>query len=147
VRAQRIARTEVLTANRRGGLRIAQDAGAQKKQWMANVGSNRTRAWHKKANGQIVSIDQPFVVRNCQGAEQKLMIPGDYSMGATGDNTINCRCAVRYIKPEVTQPPASTNTGRRRRPRRRPDRRHSRLEPFTRAHSTTHQGPGGPFLF
>ena len=25
-------------------------------------------------------------------------------MGATGDITINCRCAVRYIKPEVSQP-------------------------------------------
>ena len=104
VRAQRIARTEVLTANRRGGLQVATDAGVEQKQWMSNVGSPRTRLWHKEANQQIVDIDKPFEVHNSKGMPQKLMVPGDYSMGATGDNTINCRCGVHYIKKDVTAP-------------------------------------------
>jgi uncharacterized protein with gpF-like domain/ribosomal protein S18 acetylase RimI-like enzyme len=102
VRGQRIARTEVITANRRGQLGIATDAGVQKKTWRSQVGSNRTRLWHRMANGQTVDIDKPFKVANSKGMIQELMVPGDCSRGATADNTINCRCAVRYEKKGVS---------------------------------------------
>ncbi len=90
VRGQRIARTEVITANRKGQLGMAKDVGAQKKTWRAQVGSPRTRKWHAAANNQTVDIDKPFKIPNSKGMIQELMVPGDYSHGATGDNTINC---------------------------------------------------------
>lgn len=88
----RIARTE--TTRIEAAARI--DVGKQgeklgfvmMKEWVA-TSDDRTREEHLEANGQIVPIDEPFVV----GGED-MMYPGDWSMGASASNTINCRCTV-----------------------------------------------------
>lgn len=46
-----------------------------------------TRPHHWDADGQTVLINEPFVV-----AGERLMFPGDDSLGATAKNLINCRC-------------------------------------------------------
>ena len=47
---------------------------------------------HKNANGQQVLLEEPFTV----GGE-KLMHPGDSSMGASAKNIIHCRCTMKSI--------------------------------------------------
>ena len=101
VRGERIARTECLTANRSGNHSLNRDAGAEEKTWRSNSG-HRTRKWHREANGRTVPVDEPFIVKNGKGKEEKLMFPGDSSMGASADNVINCRCTVLYKKAELT---------------------------------------------
>ena len=56
-----------------------------------DTGDGATRPSHRHADGQKVSIDQPFTVGG-----YRLMYPGDSRMGAPAEETINCRCAVRY---------------------------------------------------
>lgn len=56
------------------------------KQWVAIL-DERTRYAHAMADGQIVDVNEPFIVNN-----EKLMVPGDTSLGATIGNIINCRC-------------------------------------------------------
>lgn len=58
-----------------------------KKQWIA-VLDEKTRDWHAEADSQIQSIEDPFIVNN-----EKLMNPGDTSLGASLNNIINCRCS------------------------------------------------------
>jgi hypothetical protein len=55
------------------------------------VGDSRVRDIHRKVNGQIKLITQPFEVNG-----QLLRHPGDTSLGATLDNTANCRCSGIY---------------------------------------------------
>ena len=43
---------------------------------------------HVAADGQIVDVDKPFIVSG-----QRLMIPGDTSLGASLGNVVRCRCA------------------------------------------------------
>lgn len=63
------------------------------KVWNALL-DDKTRPAHVDADYQIVQQDEPFIVMN-----QKLMFPGDTSMGASLDNIINCRCnTVRAIE-------------------------------------------------
>ncbi|MHB8867445.1 MAG: phage minor head protein [Thermoleophilia bacterium] len=105
LRAERIARTEVLTANRWGARFIALAGGATEHEWHARM-DLRTRRWHREANRQRRPIMEPFVVNNRKGEPEKLMVPGDYvSFDAGPDNTIQCRCSVRYHKPGVTYEP------------------------------------------
>lgn len=60
------------------------------KDWWS-VGDSRVRAAHLIADGQRVKVSAPFVVEG-----QKLMYPGDTSLGASPSNTINCRCIAEY---------------------------------------------------
>lgn len=54
----------------------------------------RTRPEHLDANRQEVPYDEPFEV-----GDEKLMYPGDISLGANAGNVINCRCTmVTFIK-------------------------------------------------
>lgn len=46
-----------------------------------------TRPHHFEADGLTVPIDEPFVI-----AGERMMFPGDDSLGATAKNLINCRC-------------------------------------------------------
>ncbi len=46
-----------------------------------------TRRHHFEADGLTVPIDEPFVI-----AGERMMFPGDDSLGATAKNLINCRC-------------------------------------------------------
>lgn len=59
----------------------------KQKQWVAIL-DNVTRVDHAEADGQIVNVNEPYIV-----AGQQLMYPGDTSLGATIDNWINCRCS------------------------------------------------------
>jgi len=61
------------------------------KEWNT-VGDSRVRIIHRRANGQRVPLNEPYIVNG-----QRLMYPGDNSRGATADNTIHCRCAAFYI--------------------------------------------------
>lgn len=90
--AIRTARTAV-TAAENGGradtFKRAADMGIKVTQrWLATLDS-RTRPAHRHADGQIRAVGEPFEV----GGE-KLMFPGDHSLGASGWNIYNCRCGL-----------------------------------------------------
>lgn len=90
--AIRTARTAV-TAAENGGradtFRRAADMGIKVTQrWLATLDA-RTRPEHQHADGQVREVGEPFVV----GGE-KLMFPGDKSLGASGWNIYNCRCCL-----------------------------------------------------
>ena len=93
----RIARTET-TRIENSARQSVGDEGVKKgfnmwKRWSA-TGDERTRDEHLAADGQEVPNDEPFTV----GGEH-MMYPGDISLGASGWNVINCRCAiVNFIK-------------------------------------------------
>jgi len=56
------------------------------KEWRAVLDS-KTRPAHVVADGQVKKINEPFEVDN-----ELLMYPSDSSLGASIENTINCRC-------------------------------------------------------
>jgi uncharacterized protein with gpF-like domain len=57
------------------------------KEWVAIL-DNVTRDAHAVADGQVQPFDQPYIVMN-----EKLMFPGDTSLGASMANIANCRCS------------------------------------------------------
>ena len=79
-RIENLARTDAYKVAEKQGYKVF-------KQWVA-VSDNRTRDAHKHADGQMVEINDPFVV----GGE-KLMFPGDPN--GSPENIINCRCTMR----------------------------------------------------
>ena len=91
------ARTETHSAasfaNHQVGLHYARTQPDIKKQWIAS-NDDRTREAHRIANGQIVSMDEPFIVGG-----RAMEYTGDPNGGAA--NIINCRCAVIYIEPDT----------------------------------------------
>ena len=90
-RSQAIARTETHGAANLSAKATAEAAGVEMmREWVASSG-NRTRSTHAKANGQIVGMDEPFIVGGVE-----LMYPGDSSANEPSE-TINCRCAVAYV--------------------------------------------------
>jgi uncharacterized protein with gpF-like domain len=89
-RAERIARTEVLTASNRASYIGAQATGLKlKKKWIAST-DDRTRTSHLEVDPTPIEMDEQFVV-----GRSLMMIPGDAS--ADPAEVINCRCVVRYI--------------------------------------------------
>ena len=104
VRGERIARTEILTANRMGSYQMAADHGSGRKRWRAMVGDPRTREWHEVVNRQEVGIQENFTVPNKEGIEEHLFLPGVPAEGeeVSAGNLINCRCLVQYIREGVT---------------------------------------------
>ena len=90
-RAERIARTEIISASNYGSQQGAISTGLDlKKKWLATRDS-RTRADHGGADGQVRALDKPYNVGG-----DKLGFPGDYSLGASADNLVNCRCTEIY---------------------------------------------------
>jgi uncharacterized protein with gpF-like domain len=61
-----------------------------RKEWI-DVGDKDVRRGHHASEVASVSIDEPFTVNG-----EKLMYPGDSSLGASAGNTINCRCSSLY---------------------------------------------------
>lgn len=91
VRAERIARTETISASNLGSQTAAKSTGLPlEKEWIATL-DNRTRDPHAAAHGQRRGLDDPYVVGG-----QRLRYPGDTSLGASADNTIQCRCTESY---------------------------------------------------
>ena len=96
-RAERIARTEVISAGRSGQYHGDKQSGIViGKQWKA-AHQDRTRAGHREADGDVVAFENPFYVANADGQLEPLLFPGDTSYGATASNIINCRCWYKRI--------------------------------------------------
>ena len=91
-RARRIARTEIMSAMNAATLEgWRQSKVVVRKEWVCAC-DERSREWHKNANEQQVLLEEPFLV----GGE-KLMHPGDSSMGASAKNVIHCRCTMKSV--------------------------------------------------
>jgi uncharacterized protein with gpF-like domain len=63
------------------------------KEWVSQ-GDNRVRDAHLSADGQVVAVNQPFIVKG-----ERLMYPGDPA-GSPG-NIINCRCSAQVDEGEI----------------------------------------------
>jgi HK97 family phage portal protein len=86
-RVERIARTEVIGASNNASLMGYKQSGVvEKKEWLTAI-DGRERSWHAQADGQIVGIDEKFIV----GGEE-MDCPGDG--GASSGNVVNCRCTI-----------------------------------------------------
>lgn len=91
-RAQYIAANEGnLLGNYREQIQAVND-GYKFKVWITENDS-RVRHTHKDVNNTKVDISKPFIVGN-----SRLLFPKDFSMGASAEETINCRCHIRYTK-------------------------------------------------
>lgn len=96
LRGDTIARTEALTsthAGQREGMQQLIDSGAVnpsqvRRIWKA-TGDGRTRDSHLALHGESVGWNEPFI-SPATGAQ--MMHPGDTSRGASGEDTIQCRC-------------------------------------------------------
>lgn len=99
LRGETIGRTETiqsLNAAQFESYRQAVDNGAARpnmvqREWVSTR-DGRERSSHHEMYGQKVGIDEPFTTPD----GEKLMFPGDTSLGASGAETINCRCRVRF---------------------------------------------------
>lgn len=88
VRAERIARTEVVSASNLGSQTAARATNLPlDKEWIRTYDA-RVRHTHAEAGGQRRKITEPYIVGGYQ-----LMFPGDSSMGAPGSEIIQCRCS------------------------------------------------------
>ena len=98
--AVRNARTMVTAAENKGrqdGFYQAEEDGIILEKYWLSVHGERTREAHAAAGNDYsksksIPQSQPFIV----GGE-KLMFPGDNSMGASGWNLYNCRCSVAAV--------------------------------------------------
>lgn len=86
-RIERIARTEVIGASNNAALMGYKQSGVvDKKQWLTAL-DERTRPWHSEADGQIVGVDEKFIIDG-----EEMDCPGDG--GASPENVVNCRCTL-----------------------------------------------------
>jgi hypothetical protein len=100
MRAERIARTEIVAASNAGSFAGAQSLGeVLTKIWLSSPDS-RTRGTkptdpssHVALNGQEKEMNEAFV-EGRTGA--RMMFPGDSSLGAGANNVANCRCTLIY---------------------------------------------------
>lgn len=97
--SRRIARTEVTGSMNHGQQLTRTELGLDKKWWIATI-DQKTRGMkpgdrfnHIAADGQIVKNSEAYTVSG-----EKLIYPGDSSLGASAGNTIQCRCtSVAYF--------------------------------------------------
>jgi uncharacterized protein with gpF-like domain len=90
-RSMVIARTEVGNAANFASHEAAVQTGVPMEKTWNTLGDEFVRDIHADADGQTVEQDQDFTV----GGEF-LGWPGDISKGASGANTINCRCFLTW---------------------------------------------------
>lgn len=83
-RAELIARTEMHGVVNGSTYQAYDQAGIEEQEWLASI-DEATRESHAAADGQVVPLNQPFIVDG-----ESLFYPGDPA-GSAG-NTINCRC-------------------------------------------------------
>lgn len=106
-RARTIARTEThaaVNAGQAAAVRTLGPYGPDRKEWLATRDS-RTRDTHWLADGQVVGLDEPFVVGGAL-----LQYPGG---PGPAREVINCRCTVLYLEPdEPAEDPREIPTGR-----------------------------------
>lgn len=94
----RIARTETTRVQNSAKMDIGkhgQELGFEMwKRWIATT-DGRVREDHLAMNGVEVPQDSPFIMPN----GDRLMFPGDISLGASPESVINCRCTIiEFIK-------------------------------------------------
>jgi SPP1 gp7 family putative phage head morphogenesis protein len=90
-RAERIARTEVVSASNEGSFMGAKSTGLDlDKEWMAYM-DEKTRDSHAQLNGQVIPMNDTFITISGEYLE----LPGDPS--ASAEETINCRCTIGYV--------------------------------------------------
>ena len=97
----RIARTEVTRVQNSAKMDIGKEGqrlGYEMwKRWIATT-DGRVREDHLAMNGVEVPQDEPFVLPD----GSKMMFPGDISLGAPPEQTIQCRCTmIEFIKDTV----------------------------------------------
>lgn len=91
LRAMQIARTETVFASNAG-----RQAGAKAtnlpiiKTWVT-MQDEKVRNHHMLANGQQRRLSEAFVVNG-----ELMRFPSDFTLGASADNLINCRCSEIY---------------------------------------------------
>lgn len=98
LRGENIARTETIASLNRSEWEAVKQAAATgaineaatQRIW-DNAGDKRVRHSHVEMEGQSVGIDEPF--KTPDGA--LLFYPGDTSLDAPANETINCRCRAR----------------------------------------------------
>ncbi len=85
-RSLRIAMTETSAAYGAARQEALEQAGIQYKEWLTS-GNENVRPSHQAAQGQIVGVNEPFIVGGAS-----IMHPGDGSLGAPPEEIINCHC-------------------------------------------------------
>jgi HK97 family phage portal protein len=98
-RAEMIARTETISTTNFAGQETAKQSGLPlKKEWISTR-DGRTRGSdpddkfnHLDMNGKQQRLSEAYLVSG-----EKMMFPGDTSMGASPGNVVNCRCAEAYV--------------------------------------------------
>lgn len=89
-RAVRISRTETVGLQNYSTMQSAKQSDVvEQKVWVSSRDS-RVRDTHRDADGQIVGIDESFMVDGI-----KMKYPGDPNGSAA--EVINCRCAISYV--------------------------------------------------
>lgn len=96
-RAKVIARTEMIGAARTGQNDSDRQSGLVIGKTWKSARQDRTRPGHRKASGQTVAFDEPFLIENGNGELEEMMYPGDSSRGASASNVIQCRCWYKRI--------------------------------------------------
>lgn len=91
LRAMQIARTETVYASNAGRRAGAIATGLPIVKTWVTRGDEKVRLSHEIANGQQRPLATPFNVNG-----EQLMFPADFSLGASAENIINCRCAEIY---------------------------------------------------
>lgn len=100
-RGETIARTEAIASLNQAQLESVKqmvetgsiDNQDVKREWDSTGRDGRTRDSHLAMDRQRVGPDEPFTTPD----GEKLMFPGDTSLGASGDETINCRCRQKLV--------------------------------------------------
>ena len=91
-RALIIGANEANTIYNYSDYKTAIENGYTHKRWKTE-NDNLVRKSHEIVNNDVVEIKEPFVV-----GDSLLMFPKDFSMGASAEELVNCRCTVEYIK-------------------------------------------------
>jgi len=103
--AAMLARTDLNGLANGASVMAATLVGVAYKEWLT-AEDDRVRETHQEADGQVVPVDQPFIV----GGEA-LDYPGD--PGGSDEEVCNCRCTVIYTdEAPVTGEAASANPNR-----------------------------------
>jgi hypothetical protein len=91
IRAERIARTEIVSASNLGSIEAARSTGLTlQKNWLSTR-DKRVREAHEDADGQPADLNGYFIVDG-----EELAYPGDIE-GSPG-NVISCRCSITYTE-------------------------------------------------
>ena len=99
--ARMLARTDLNGLANGASVMTARMAGVQYKQWLT-AEDDRVREQHVEADGQMVPVDQPFLV-----CGENLDYPGDPA--GSDECTCNCRCTVIYADAPQAAEVASVN--------------------------------------